>query len=166
MFGYSGGGRHYDDEQLAFSEYARREMCKVPLSKPVRYETKQFSGNRGLRVIFRKLGQSEKEHWLNHFAVAITSPILPPYNKPPWCNNCHTEVVMDIACGCTVRIGTMFKFAETNANGETVWLPGKLFISEISQVTQYKEPTQEVTRPRMQHNSGGDTSYISGGGSS
>lgn len=123
-----------DAEQRAFDEYAVREMRKIPLSRPVKYETRKFDGNRGLRVIFRKLGQNEKEHWLNHFAVAITTSFLPPYNKPPWSNNCHTEVVMDIAKGITVRLGTMYKFAETNEKGETVWKPGKLFVSEISQV--------------------------------
>ena len=122
-----------DEEQQAFAEYARRAMSKIPLSRPVRYETRQFAGNRGMRLIFRKLGQEEKEHWLNHFAVAITSPIMPPYNRPPWSNNCHTEVVMDIAPGCTVRLGTMYKFAEKDEKGETIWKPGKLFVSEISQ---------------------------------
>ena len=122
-----------DAEQQAFAQYAVRGMGRIPLSQPRRYETRQFAGNRGLRLIFRKLGQNENEHWLNHFAVAITSPLMPPYNRPPYSNNCHTEVVMDIARGCTVRLGTMYKFAEKDENGETIWKPGKLFVSEISQ---------------------------------
>ena len=122
-----------DDELLAMNEYAIRGMQNVGLSRYVRYDTTQFRNNRGLRVIFRKLGQDEKEHWLNHFAAALTSSLVPPYNKPPWCNNCHSEIIMDIADGVTVRIGTMYKFAEKNEAGETVWKPGKAFISQISE---------------------------------
>ena len=122
-----------DEELAAMNEYAIRGMQSIPLSRGHRYVTKQFSGNRGMRVIFRKLGQNEDEHWLNHFAALITAYLLPPYNKPPYSNNCHTELVMDIAPGCTVRIGTMFKFAEKNEAGETVWKPGKAFVSEISE---------------------------------
>ena len=121
-----------DNDLAAMEDYVRRTLHRVPTSRTRQYITKQFKGNRGLRVVFRKLGQSEKEHWLNHFAVAITSPILPPYNRPPFSNNCHTEVVMDICPGCTVRIGTMYKYCEVAEDGTEVWKPGKLFVSEIS----------------------------------
>ena len=66
-----------DDDLLSMNEYAVRGMQAVSLSRHFRYETTQFAGNRGLRVIFRKLGQDEKEHWLNHFAAALTASLVP-----------------------------------------------------------------------------------------
>ena len=136
------------DETAAFADYARRMVTRIPSSRPIKYETNQFKGNRGLRVVFRKLGQSEKEHWLNHFAVAITSPLFPPYNKPPYSNNCHTEMVMDLCPGCTVRIGTMYKYCEVDENGKEVWLPGKLFVSEISRGELAKYETFQLPATR------------------
>ena len=134
----STGAGNWDDEQHAMNEYAVREMAKVRMhtGKRVRYETRQFPQNEGIRVIFRKLVPGKNEHWLNEAACFITSPIMPPYNKPPYNDNCHSEIIMDIAPGCTVRIGTMYKQGEEQIDAEgnrvTVWKPGSLFIREVT----------------------------------
>jgi hypothetical protein len=122
-----------DDELRAMQEFAVRESIKMGFvnsetGRPVRFDTS--CSHRGLRVVFRKLGQSEKEHPLNHISCYLTRSIG---DRPPYGNNCHVECVMDVAEGCTVRIGTMYKFAEKNAEGETEWKPGALFVSQISE---------------------------------
>ena len=106
-----GGANNWDEEQVAMNNYAIKAFSALPMAggRRVRYNPCDFEGRRGVRVIFRKLVDGENEHWLNELACWLTSPIMPPYNKAPFNNNCHSEIVMDIAPGCTVRIGTMYK---------------------------------------------------------
>ena len=87
----------------AMNEYAERESVRL---LGVRWHRKNWEGNRGLRVLFRKLGQDDKEHWLNNAAAVITSS---PWESPPFSNNVHTEGVLDVAPGRTFRIGTMYQ---------------------------------------------------------
>lgn len=142
----------WDAEQIAMNNYAIKTFFSVPMSggRRVRYNPCHFEGRKGVRIIFRKLATGENEHWLNEFACWVTSPIMPPFNKPPYNNNCHSEIVMDIAEGCTVRIGTMYKQGEetVDAEGNTVrddkgkpvisWKPGKLFIHEVTKEENVK----------------------------
>lgn len=135
-----------DRELLDMQEFAVRGSMKLGLTNsltgaPVRFDT--VNSHRGLRVVFRKLGQNEKEHWVNFAACALTSSMG---DEPPFGNNCHCEVVMDVAAECTVRIGTMYKYPVRNEEtGETEWKPGSLFVSQISSGELSRYETLQLT---------------------
>lgn len=96
-----------------------------------RWQEEDFKGNWGITVLFRQLGQ-EKEHWLNHVAVALTSW---PWEKAPFGNNCHCEIIMEPEKGRLVRLATMKKYRlKDDRSGKDEWLPGKVFVSDFNEV--------------------------------
>lgn len=113
------------DEMLSFLG------AECPRKIGRRFDHTNFKDWQPLRVVFRKLGQEENEHWVNTAAVVITSN---PWDFPPFSNNCHAEVVVDVCKGCTVRIGTMFQYSEMDPETqEKVWKPGSVFVSQIDE---------------------------------
>lgn len=127
----SGGGvpRPVGDAEVQkMAEYVSR---KLPEVTGYRWNPGFFEGDAGMRVIFRKLDGGEKEHWLNTAAVMITSN---PWDYPPYSNNCHAELAIDVDRGRTVRIGTMYQYSTQNEEtGEKEWHPGSVFVAPIDE---------------------------------
>ena len=71
-----------------------------------------------LRVAFKKLARNDT--LANRIACWCTAD---PGDAPPFGNNSHCEVLLDVAAGCTLRIGTMRQYWRDGR-----WHRGSLFV--------------------------------------
>ena len=109
------------------------------------------SGNGiGLSVMFRKLGEpGDTVHAKNHYATALTSW---PWEKPPFSNNAHCEVLLELRQGCVVRLGTVYQREMTDpVTKKKSYIPGKLFIIPINDYSHYDAIRFECNRAAQLH---------------
>lgn len=104
----------------------------------------------GLSVMFRKLGQpGDTVHKNNHIAVWLTSW---PWEKAPFGNNCHCEVIMDLCRGCVLRLGTMYmRETEDQQTKKKVLIPGSSFIIPINDYRNYDAQRFDADRSAQLH---------------
>jgi hypothetical protein len=101
------------------------------------FDASHSGGEIGLSVMFRKLGEpGDIVHINNHIAVWLTSY---PWERAPFGNNCHCEVILEIAPRFVVRLGTMYlrEMDDPETPGKKLYTPGSSFVHRIDNYEHY-----------------------------
>lgn len=114
------------------------------------FDERFTGGEIGLSVMFRKLGEpGDTVHAKNHYATALTSW---PWEKPPYSNNAHCEVLVEVQRGCVLRLGTVYQREMTDpATKKKYYVPGKVFIIPIADYSHYDGIRFEANRQAQLH---------------